>query len=423
MKGNAILVMFLFLFFHKMPQAGLGRSYESQGDDCWEAQTRWYYQIDLQARVEIDDWIYSTPTIIPKSPQDEVMVASYSGHLHFFGLDGATKSTIDIGTVFKTRVPLLGPKLESTPAVAKTGTIVLGGSLGYVYFLGPDRKPLAKFKTKGAIKSSPLITPDGTVIVGSEDGHLYFFSLEGKLNKSVDLGAPIRSSPTLISRDTVAVGSDAGHLYFFDLKGNLKMTSERTGTLVGRAIRSSPTVAKDGTIVVGADDGRLYFFDPLDGTIKMRSDKMGEAIWSSPAVAKDGTIVVGSDDGRTYFYNQEQRTFKAAESIGSPVRSSPRIIGGLGDQKLAVVNGGKGDVYFYDFNGVFKAEFKGKEAKVPGGMFSGEKDSLSPSVVIAKDRTIIVPSKKGNFLYFLKLTILPGPQAMVLVDCPLEKKI
>lgn len=102
---------------------------------------------------------------------------------------------------------------ETSPAIAKDGTIYIGANDAYLHAVSPEGKEKWKFKTGGQIdSSSPTIGAEGTVYFGSYDGYFYAVTPQGKEKWKVNVGGA--SGDGAIGTDgTIYVGSWSKNLY------------------------------------------------------------------------------------------------------------------------------------------------------------------------------------------------------------------
>jgi outer membrane protein assembly factor BamB len=239
----------------------------------------------------------------------------------------------------------LGP-VNSSPAVAPSGLIVVGSQDNRVHFVTPEGKMQWVFPTGDMVFSPPAVSAAGLVFVGSDDDHIY--ALDPKERKQlwqVRLGncrsgppGPDNSrcdadgGPTIGPDGTVYIGGDA--VYAFNANGSLRWRFA-TGGHVGTA----PGLLPDGTVVAGSQDNLVYGITPA-GT-KRWDFRAGDDIESTPAIAEDGSIYFGSDDGKLYALTSEGQ-LRWAFDAGNDLRGSPAI-------------GPGGTIYIGSFDGLFFA--------------------------------------------------------------------
>ena len=180
------------------------------------------------------------------------------------------------------------------------------------------------------VQSTPALARDGSVIVGSSDQHLYSFFPNGKRRWRVKLKGVVLS-PAIDSKDRIYVTTGAGVIAAVDSDGSLKWRH----TLKRKLFGCPPAILKSGRILVGGSFV-LFAFDrhgirPKDAPKKLPliyscpvsdpkrklfyvSDKKrlyaigedGKRVWSyqtggpvqGPSFDKDGNLYVGTGDGR-----------------------------------------------------------------------------------------------------------------------------
>jgi len=310
----------------------------------------------LEWKFETGDSVNSSPAV---AKDGTVYVGSDDGYLYAINPGGTLKWKF--GT---------GAQVFSSPAIGKDGTVYVGSQDGCLYAINPDGTLKWKFETNDWVGSSPAVAKDGIIYVGSRDSHLYSLNANGALKWKFETDEWMESSPTVGKDGTVYVGSWDSYLYSLKPNGVLKW---KFGT--GAQVFSSPAIATNGTIYVGSTDGYLYAINP-DGILKWKFET-GAYVVSSPAIATNGTIYVGSDDGYLYAISPDG-TLKWKFETGAYVSSSPAIA------KDGTVYVGSEDGYLYAINddGTLKWKFE-----------TG--DSVLSSPAIAKDGIIYVGSGNG----------------------------
>jgi WD40 repeat protein len=144
------------------------------------------------------------------------------------------------------------------------------------------------------VQSAPAIASNGTVLVGSDNGTLVALASDGTELWAAATGGAITSSAAVAGM-YVVVGSDDGGVHAFDLADGSPLWSRPTGSQV----RSSPAVSSDGTVYVGSCDGNLYALNLADGSDRF-AFVLGGFVIASPAIGPDGVVYAGSDDDRLY---------------------------------------------------------------------------------------------------------------------------
>ncbi|MCP4365849.1 MAG: PQQ-like beta-propeller repeat protein, partial [Planctomycetes bacterium] len=114
------------------------------------------------------------------------------------------------------------------------------------------------FKTRDEVNSSPAIARDGTVYFGSLDGNVYAVGRDGKLKWSYAIDDKVYSSPALGSDGSIYVCSWSGKVVSLDPQGNLRWKQQMRGRITSSPAISRATGAKGDVFYVGSDDYRLY---------------------------------------------------------------------------------------------------------------------------------------------------------------------
>ena len=96
---------------------------------------------------------------------------------------------------------------DSSPAVARDGTIYQANFAGKLLAVTPQGKITWTFQINSEIKSSPAIADDGTIYFGARDRKFYAVTPRGKLKWTFPTGAWIDSSPAIGADGTVYFGS------------------------------------------------------------------------------------------------------------------------------------------------------------------------------------------------------------------------
>jgi outer membrane protein assembly factor BamB len=183
-----------------------------------------------------------------------------------------------------------GGWVDSSPALARDGTVYFGSWDKCFYALSTEGAKRWQFTTSGEIVSSPAIGADGTIYFGSHDRKFYALTPDGRKKWEYATGGPIISSPALNGDQCLYFTSVDGCLYALNLDGTLRWRL-RTGSIT----ESSPVLGADGTIYVGVLQN-LWAINS-DGTKKWgRTDSEyypGNyyACEATPIVLADGTIV------------------------------------------------------------------------------------------------------------------------------------
>jgi outer membrane protein assembly factor BamB len=189
---------------------------------------------------------------------------------------------------------------QSSPAIAKDGTVYLGMFDGRLVAYTTKGKTHWEFRTGSEIHSSPAVGPDGTVYFGSRDRNLYAVGPDGKLKWKFATGGWVDSSPGIGKDGTLYAGSWDKNLYALQPDGKLKWKFDAHGI-----VYSSPAIATNGTIYFGSHDSNLYALQP-DGSMKWKFTT-GGPINASPTIGMDGAVYFTSTDGNLYALEPDGR--------------------------------------------------------------------------------------------------------------------
>jgi len=339
------------------------------------------------------------------------------GNLRHTGLSAYNTSHVD-GTVkwtFET-----GGGIESSPTIAKDGTIYIGSHDNKLYALNPTGKLKWKFNagepvyvpewevSKG-IPSAPTIDKNGTIYFVAPPTYMFALNPDGteKWRYPVYTSSHIGASPVVVSDGTIYVGSESyphvqpggpkagdqddsaqefgARVYALNADGTLKWRYDSIGSCLANPI----AVADDGTLYVsGSDlspeppntDNALYAFNP-DGTLKWKYKTA--RIEAPPAIASDGTIYVGTKDGRLIAFDPAGKpkwTYQTGKGISA-----------------IVAIGKDGKIYFGSWDGNFYAltpegkeiwRFDTKIGRDPKIFESPYMETIATSAIISADGTI-----------------------------------
>lgn len=306
-------------------------------------------------------WVFKTEDQIETSPvigeDGTIYIADQNCNLYALTSEGKEKWKIKLGEATTSKEWGHHSCFQSSPAVAKDGTIYAFPMSHNFYAINPDgtikwKYPLFTFKNDW---SSPNITKDGTIYVGSE------------LYPPHETGKP---------------EEETAKIYAFNPDGTVKWSYDTRGVWV----TSTSSVADDGTMYTSANDcvenncaNTIFAFTP-EGNIKWKfaiSDGVNEG---SAAVGKDGTVYFTAKGERNprinaFFYaltpeGEEKWKFSAPEGIS--------MTPGLSDD---------GKIYFGDWGGTFYAlDLNGKllwKVETPDAY-----ETLSSSPAIGKEGTV-----------------------------------
>ena len=214
--------------------------------------------------------------------------------------------------------------------------IYIGGYNGKIYTVSWSKRarewqyPLGEDNYLQPIVGGVVVS-GGKVYFGSSDGKVYALdAVAGYWEWDFQTEDKIWSTPA-IDGSTLYIGSFDKKLYALDvITGEEKWSEpfETEGT-----ITSTPLVY-DGTVYVGSFDRHVYAINATNGEQIWRfpvedeaENKPGNWFWAKPVV-NNSTIYAGNLDGKVYILNAVTGAeVKDAIDLGSPVSSSPVLIG------------------------------------------------------------------------------------------------
>jgi outer membrane protein assembly factor BamB len=219
----------------------------------------------------------ATPVAIYGNPAvagDMVYVASYNGRI--YAVSASTRLSQDKDVNEANPQPIIG-----APVVVGD-RVYLGSADGNVYALnGASLEEEWEFATGGKIWSTPAIDGD-TLYIGSFDKKLYALNV-----------------------------SDGAEKWEFETEG---------------AIISTPVVYDD-TVYFGSFDRRFYAVDASDGKPKWSQPFEADSwFWAKPVIS-DNTVYAPCLDGKVYALDAESGEKVADLDLGSPISSSPVLVG------------------------------------------------------------------------------------------------
>jgi outer membrane protein assembly factor BamB len=204
----------------------------------------------------------------------------------------------------------VGGAVQSSPAIAQDGTIVVGTDHNVVAI---DPSGMIKWRYPanniGFVHSSPAIGDDGTIYVGSDDHSLYAITNDGNKKWTKQLSAPVGGSPA-VSGTTVYIADESGMVYALDTAtGDQEWQFQINALIVDK-----PAIGPDGILYLGAYDGNIYALDQGErvdnrGNVSYSPNvkwhfQTGGQISTSPALSLTADkVFVGSDDGKMYAIN------------------------------------------------------------------------------------------------------------------------
>ncbi len=254
------------------------------------------------------DWIDSTPAV---AKDGTIYFGCWDGNLYAVNPDGTAKWQYQLDAF-----------ASASPAIGADGTIYIGTGSGSLYAINPDGSFKWLYPTLYWIDSAPAIAPDGTIYVGSEDNSFYAINPDGTQKWRYMTGSDIVSSPAIAADGTVYFGSRDQNLYALTPSGSLKWSFATTDL-----IDASPVLGPDGTIYFATTGGRVFALKQ-DGTPKWEYPAATatalSSIYSTPAVRADGSVVFGTSDNAVYALRPDGTLLWQAP-IGDWADSSPAV--------------------------------------------------------------------------------------------------
>ncbi len=220
---------------------------------------------------------------------------------------------------------------QGSSAVAIYGSPVLADDLVYstayngkVYAVNAESGKLRWiYPREGELEPivGGAVVAAGSLYFGGSDGRIYALdAATGDLEWEFETGDQIWSTPSVVG-DTLYIGSFDKKVYALDVAdGSQKWEFETEGTIV-----ATPLV-RDSTVYVGSFDRYLYALNADDGSLKWKT-MSGNWFWAE-AVADDSIVYASSIDGKVYALKAEDGTKLVVYDLGSPVSSSPVVVGG-----------------------------------------------------------------------------------------------
>ena len=141
-----------------------------------------------------------------------------------------------------------GGWVDSSPALARDGTLYFGSWDRDFYALNADGTRKWRFQTAGPIVSSPAVGADDTIYFGSHDKKFYALGADGRKKWDFPTGGPIISSPALDNNRCIYFTSVDGCFYALNAEGRLRWRLRTGGTT-----QSSPIIGLDGLIYVAVN--------------------------------------------------------------------------------------------------------------------------------------------------------------------------
>ncbi|MCU4719208.1 outer membrane protein assembly factor BamB family protein [Halapricum hydrolyticum] len=285
----------------------------------------------------------------PTPDGDRIVVASDTGRVHGFGLDGEQLWTARTGATN------LG--IHGTPTIVD-GTAYVGGYDGSLYGVDVDTGERVWRLSRSAL--------DLSIAIGSSpaywDGVLYFVTehkhpASGRLwAVDVDAGEPVwtdeqdiggmpHPSPAIDpATERLVTGSNDGIVYAWEFPSlSFAWSFETDGEVKG-----TPPIY-EGKAYVGSWDSSIYCLDLTDGT-ELWSFETDGIVMSNPGIDPErGLVYVGSGDGYVYALEAatgEQRwaTYVGGSVIGSLTVTPTTVLVGSYDTRLYALESTTGRV-------------------------------------------------------------------------------
>ncbi len=214
--------------------------------------------------------------------------------------------------------------IYGNPAVARDMVYVAGYN-GRIYAVSASTR-LSQDKDVNEANPQPIIgapvVAGDRLYLGSADGSVYALngaSLEEEWEFAT--GGKIWSTPA-IDGDTLYIGSFDKKLYALDAgDGAKKWDFETEGAII------STPVVYDDTVYFGSFDRRFYAINASDGKPKWSQPFEADSwFWAKPVIS-DNTIYAPCLDGKVYALDAESGEKVADFDLGSPISSSPVLVG------------------------------------------------------------------------------------------------
>jgi outer membrane protein assembly factor BamB len=155
--------------------------------------------------------------------------------------------------------------VEVSPAVAPSGTIVIGTNDSFEYGLDPgDGSVRWRYRRDALTYSSPGVTADDIAYFGDHRDRIVgidassgkvVFRHQGSTQDSGPGGIGIWTAVLVDSRHTTYAGTRQGLIYAVSRTGKQLWSYD-----AGSTVDSYPALTADGTLVIGTTDGRLLAF-------------------------------------------------------------------------------------------------------------------------------------------------------------------
>lgn len=168
--------------------------------------------------------------------------------------------------------------------------------------VSPEGRIRWRFPVRSIIETTPAVAPDGTIVLGTNDAYQYGVRPDGSERW--------RTPRNALTYSSVAV-TNAGVAYYGDHRGALDVVDAASGRVLARhvgqartrargdvGIWTAPAVDREGSVYFGTRTGHVHGFGPTGE--QLFDLRTGGTVDSNPALAADGTLLVGSEDGKLY---------------------------------------------------------------------------------------------------------------------------
>ncbi len=342
-------------------------------------------------------WTFQTGDGIESSPSiakdGTIYVGSHDGYLYAINQDGTEKWKTRIATPVEKEHYGHLISTSSSPAIGEDGTIYISSMDQYLFAVNPDGTEKWRF-SKGVsfdTWASPAIGEDGTIYITSSEPKegVYAINPDGTQKWFYSGGANMFNSPSIGEDGTIYAGIPTGakrNEVIALSTGGRELWSTRTSLF----LESTPSIAKDGTIYIGSfvegETGAGLYSISSSGTQNWHFTTDAKEVMATPAIGEDGTIYVGDykDDGSKFYALDPDGTEKWRVNAAGPIGSSAAI-GADGTIYFGVSSPGKGQPSFYALN--------------PDGTVKWileEEISFAGSPAIGADGTIFIGAWDGN---------------------------
>jgi outer membrane protein assembly factor BamB len=215
----------------------------------------------------------------------------------------------------------VGPFGASSPVIGADGTIYVGTTGGDLVAVAFDGSAIKwRTPTHDTFGSSPAIGGDGTIYVGSTDAHLYAIGPGGAVKWALPTSGEVHGSPAIGGDDAIFVGTEDGTLHAVSPDGTSRWTYK-----AGGAIHGTPGVARAAVYAPSADK-QLHAVDITSGKLLWLYPTLGEV--GTPVIGTDGSIYFGSADAHVYSVSPGGTLLWALNAKGR-VRGAPALADGL----------------------------------------------------------------------------------------------